>query len=96
MKILAARFKAEWVVDLWNLLPKDTVDAQSLEDFREMLPNRQRDLLVDYQTNVTRLRNSSNPKEWRGWESARKYMFDPFLLGFMHLVEDIVGDRIWG
>lgn len=96
MEILAAKFRAAWVVDLWNLLPKDTVDAQSLQDFGEMLANWKRDLLVDYWTNGIRLRTSSNLKESRGWESAREYMFDPFLLGFMHLFMDIVGDKIWG
>lgn len=39
MKMLAVKFKAEWVLDLWNLLTKDAVDAPSLQDFREMLAN---------------------------------------------------------
>jgi len=46
--VSAAQFKAEWLVDLWNLLPKDTVDAGIFQDFREMLTNWQRDLLMDY------------------------------------------------
>lgn len=55
MKMLAVKFKAEWVLDLWNLLTKDAVYARSLQDFREMLANWERDLLVDYWTMVSGL-----------------------------------------
>lgn len=48
MRILAPKFKVECVVDLCNLLLKDTEDAGSLQNFREMLANWDRDLLVDY------------------------------------------------
>lgn len=39
MKLLAAKSKAEWVVDLWNWLLKDAAEAWSLQEFREMSAN---------------------------------------------------------